>query len=194
MRTGWAMPRAGAIVVEARGRERLPRRRMCVQWLNSRYAHISMAPTSWTRIDYGVCPVGTTAVTVRNFRRMARRRGCCTFPVRNPCLSELPRPVHHSPHGQDGDRAQRRYRYNLYITASLSYRERAVNGRESVPDAGQRSGFRFGRARMMHYPKELTRCWVTPARSAGDRGPTEAWGRPKMRPYADFVAGEDRGG
>ena len=38
MRTGWAMPRAGAIVVEARGREQLPRRRMCVQWLNSRYA------------------------------------------------------------------------------------------------------------------------------------------------------------
>ena len=96
MRTGWAMPRSGAIVVEVRVRERLLRRRMCVQRLNSRCAHNSIAPPSWTRIDYGICPVGTTAVTVRNSRRMARRRVFCTFPVRNSCLSELPRPVHHS--------------------------------------------------------------------------------------------------
>ena len=93
-------------------------------------------------------------------------------------------PVHHSLHGQGGDRSQRRCRYNLYITASLSCRERAVNGRESVPDAGQRSGFRFGRARMMHYPREMTRRRVTPARSAGDRGLTE-----QLRSLADVHRG-----
>ena len=93
------------------------------------------------------------------------------------------------PHGQDGDRSQRRHRYNLYITASLSCRGRAVNGRESAPDAGQRSGFRFGRAKMMHYPREMTRRRVTPTRNAGDRGLTEAWGRLEMRRYRDSGSG-----
>ena len=40
-------------------------------------------------------------------------------------------------------------------------------------------------ARMMHYPREMLRRRVTPACSAGDRGLTEAWGRPEMRRYGD---------
>ena len=178
------MPRSGAIVVEVRERERLRRRWMCVQRLNSRCAHNSMAPTCWTRIDYGICPIGTTAVTVRNFRRMARRRVFCTFPVRNSCLSELPRRVHHSPHGQDGDRSQKRCRYNPYIGESPLCTGRAVNCRVSALDVAQGGGYRFGCARMMHYPREMTRRRVTPARSAGDRGLTE-----QLRSLADVHRG-----
>ena len=191
MRTGWAMSRSGAIVVVVRGRGRLLRRRMCVQRLNSRCAHNSMAPTSWTRIDYGICPIGTTAVTVRNFRRMARRRVSYLFPIRNSCLSELPRPVHQSPHGRDGDRSQKRCRYNPYVAESRLCTDRAVNCQVSALDAGQGGGFRFGCARMMHYPREMTRRRVALARSAGNRGLAEAWGRPEMSHYADSVAGCD---
>ena len=188
MRTGWAMPRSGAIVVEVRVRERLLRRRMCVQRLNSRCAHNSIASPSWTRIDYGICPDwhdgrhGPQSPANGATPSYLHVSGPKSIDVR---LADCP--VHPSLHGQDGDRSQRRDRYDLYITASLSCRGRAVNGRESVPDAGQRSAFRCGCARMMHYPREMTRRRVTPAGSAGDRGLTEAWGRLETRPYGDSV-------
>ena len=63
---------------------------MFVQRLNPRCALISMPPTSWTRINYGIRPVGATVVTDRTDWQLARRRGCCTDRVRNPCLSRLP--------------------------------------------------------------------------------------------------------
>jgi len=184
LRTAWSMPRSGAILVEARVCERLLRPQMCVQRPNSRCAHNSIAPPSWTRIDYGICPIGTTAVTVRDSRRMARHRVICTFPVRNSCLSELPRPAHHSPHGQDGHRSQMRGRYNPHIAVSPVCTGTAVNRRVSALDAGPGGGLRFGYARMMHYGREMARRRVIPARCAGDPGFTEACSRPEMSHYA----------
>ena len=167
---------------------------MCVQWLNSRYAPVSMAPTSELDENRLRNPSGW------HDGRHGPHRPAIGATPRSPhvCGSESMHvrladcPVHHSLYGQDGDRSQRRYRYNLYITASPSYRERALNGRESVPDAGQRSGFRFGRARMMHYPREMTRRRVTPARSAGDRDLTEAWGRPENETVWGFCQLDSR--
>ena len=109
-----------------------------------------MVPTSWTTIDYGIRPVGATAVTDRTDRHLVRRRGCCTDRVRNPCLSGLPivksitiRIVRRE--------IDRRGNVDTICTSqkSVSCTGRSVNWRVSVLDAGQGG---VGYARMMHYP------------------------------------------
>ena len=155
---------------------------MFVQWFNSRCALIAMVPTSWTTIDYGIRPVGATAVTDRTDRQLALRRGCCTVPVRNPHVPGLPivqsmtiRMVR-----REIDRRGKR-RYNLSIAEIECH---APEGPSIVEYRCwmqvRAAAFAMGCARMMHYPGRNDSAPHHPGdfrgRSAGDRGVGEAQG------------------
>ena len=104
--------------------------------------------------------------------------------------------VHHSPHGQDDDRSQRRCRYNWYI-AEIGAMHRKGHQLSRI-GAGCGSGRRIlGCPRMIHYLNASDSAPDRPAdirgRTIGDRGLDGVLGGREMSQYRDSASRRPRG-